>query len=123
MHHKNKLRMAWGIGITHWQTTWINENGNLKVKSTYTLPKVQNNFNRSVGDPIIPMNFYKDVAIGDKDYYGWFCIEIVEVMCLTDNPPIGIEYLNERYSPLIYRRLNRNHKQKHYRDRMRKPQW
>lgn len=116
--------MQWGQSFYVWQTLWINQNGRLKQKTSFQLPKVQNQLNRSI-DQLIdnPYNFYKDVEVGDQDTYGWLCIEIIQLMTLADNPDIGIQYLSDTYNKAVYYRLLRRLRQRDYRFRQKKPQW
>ena len=124
MHHKKQRDMAWGLEFTIWQTTWLNPDGLLKVRSTYQLPQVQTNFNHSLSaKEIKPRSFYKDVELGDIDYYGWICIEIVLMCSLSNNPDIGIQYLNEKFNITVYRKWKRRLVAKGYRYRIRKEDW
>jgi hypothetical protein len=111
MHHKKRLKMEFG-DFGHYQTIWINQAGDMKIRSTLQLPIVRNSLNPRLGYIARPLDEYKSVDIGDIDYYGWYCIEIIFVSCLTDNPPIGVEVLHNGLNKHLYQRIQRNHKQR-----------
>ena len=122
MHHKKRIKMNFGSEYGHYQTIWVNSKGDMKIRSTLSLPVVQNSFNPRLGYQARPTEEYKHVDVGDRDYYGWYCIEIIYVSCLTDNPPLGVQVLTNGLSKHLYLRIQRNHKQRQSRAKAKESQ-